>query len=89
MSTESGEQMRIPWMKLSEALRPSLLSAAAFALVTTPHEAAHAVTAYFLGFNLTLFKMWVNPDAASATPRQIFSVAIAGPIFSLLLALVS
>jgi hypothetical protein len=76
-------------MKLSEALRPSVLSAAAFALVTTPHEAAHAATAYLLGFNLTLFKMWVNPDAASATPRQIFSIAIAGPIFSLILALVS
>jgi hypothetical protein len=81
--------MRSQLMKLSGALRPSVLFAAAFALVTTPHEAAHAVTAYLLGFNLTLFKMWVNPDAASATPWQSFAIAIAGPIFSLMLALVS
>jgi hypothetical protein len=81
--------MRSQLMKLSKALRPSVLSAAAFGLVTTPHEAAHAVTAYLLGFNLTLFKMWVNPDAASATPWQSFAIAIAGPILSLVLALVS
>jgi hypothetical protein len=66
-------------------MRPSVLFATAFVLVTTPHEAAHAVTAYLLGFNLTLFKMWVNPDASSATPMQTFAIAVAGPIFSLVL----
>jgi hypothetical protein len=70
--------------RLSVAARPSILFATAFALVTTPHEAAHALTAYSLGFNLTLFKMWVNPDAASATPWQSFVIAVAGPLFSLL-----
>jgi hypothetical protein len=68
---------------LSTAVRPSVLFAATFALVTTPHEAAHAITAYLLGFNLTLFKMWVNPDAASPTPWQSFAIAVAGPVFSL------
>jgi hypothetical protein len=71
--------------KLGIAARPSILFATAFALTTTPHEAAHAVTAYLLGFNLTLFKMWVNPDAASATPGQSFAIAIAGPVFSITL----
>lgn len=71
--------------KLGIAARPSILFATAFALTTTPHEAAHAVTAYLLGFNLTLFKMWVNPDAASATPAQSFAIAVAGPGFSFVL----
>ena len=71
------------------AARPSILFATAFALVTTPHEAAHALTAYSLGFNVSLFKMWVNPDAASATPWQSFVIAVAGPIFSLLVGLSS
>jgi hypothetical protein len=71
--------------KFGAAVRPSVLFATAFALVTTPHEAAHAATAYMLGFNLTLFKMWVDPDAASATPGQTAAIAVAGPIFSLVL----
>src|SRR4051794_30899396 len=50
--------------KFGIAVRPSLLFAMAFALNTTPHEAAHATVAYLLGFSSTLFKMWVNPDAA-------------------------
>lgn len=71
--------------RLLVAARPSVLFATAFALATTPHEAAHALAAYLLGFNLTLFKMWVNPDAQSATPSQIFIIAVAGPVFSLIL----
>lgn len=71
--------------RLLVAARPSVLFATAFALATTPHEAAHALAAYLLGFNLTLFKMWVNPDAGSATPTQIFIIAVAGPVFSLIL----
>jgi hypothetical protein len=81
----SRETTRSGLKKLEIAARPSILFATAFALTTTPHEAAHAVTAYLLGFNLTLFKMWVNPDAASATPAQSFAIAVAGPAFSLVL----
>ena len=64
-------------------IRPTLLLVAAFALNGTPHEAAYAVAAYLLGFSSTLFQMWVNPDAATATSRQVVAIATAGPIFSL------
>jgi hypothetical protein len=59
------------------------LFVAAYALSITPHEAAHAITSYVLGFSSTLFQMWVNPDPASATSRQLAAIAAAGPIFSL------
>jgi len=71
------------------AVRPTLLFTAAFALNITPHEAAHATTSYMLGFSSTLYQMWVNPDAAAATPRQLIAIAVAGPIFSLTLGLIS
>lgn len=63
-------------------VRPTLLFVATFALNISPHEAAHALAGYLLGFNSTLFQMWVNPDAASATPIQLAVIAAAGPIFS-------
>jgi hypothetical protein len=49
----------------------------------TPHEAAHAAVAYALGFSSTLFQLWVNPDAAQASPQQQALIAFAGPLFSL------
>jgi hypothetical protein len=61
----------------------------AFALNATPHEATHAVTAYMLGFSSTLYQMWVNPDTAAATPQQHIAIAVAGPIFSLTVGLIS
>jgi hypothetical protein len=61
------------------AVRPTLLFVAAFALNASPHEATHALTAYLLGFNSTLYQMWVNPEAAGATPRQLIAIAVAGP----------
>jgi hypothetical protein len=67
------------------AARPTLLFVAAFALNVTPHEAVHAGIAYLLGFNSTLFQMWVNPDAAEASAKQAAAIAVAGPIFSLVL----
>lgn len=70
-------------------VRPTLLFVAAFALNITPHEAVHALVAYFLGFSSTLFQMWVDPDAVSATPMQLAAIAAAGPIFSLAVGLVS
>ena len=69
--------------------RPTLLFITAFALNVTPHEAAHAIAGYMLGFSSTLYQMWVNPDAAAATPRQVVAIAVAGPIFSLILGLIS
>jgi len=71
------------------AVRPTLLFMTAFALNVTPHEAAHATASYMLGFSSTLYQMWVNPDAAAATTRQLIAIAVAGPIFSLTLGLIS
>ncbi len=71
------------------AVRPTLLFVTAFALNATPHEATHAATAYMLGFSSTLYQMWVNPDAAAATPRQLIAIALAGPIFSLTVGVIS
>ena len=74
---------------VSVAVRPTLLFMTAFALNVTPHEAAHATAGYILGFSSTLYQMWVNPDAAAATPRQLIAIAVAGPIFSLTVGLSS
>jgi hypothetical protein len=68
---------------LGIAIRPTLLFVAAFALNVTPHEAVHAVAAYLLWFGSTLFQMWVNRDAETASSRQVVATAMAGPIFSL------
>jgi len=73
---------------LSSAVRPILLFVTAFALNISPHEAAHALAAYLMGFSSTLFQMWVNPDAAPATPAQLAVIACAGPIFSLIVGIV-
>ena len=69
--------------KISIAARPTVLFFAAFAFNISPHEAVHAIVAYFLGFGSTLFQMWVDPDAASATSSQVAAIAASGPIFSL------
>ena len=74
--------------KISIASRPTILFVAAFAFNISPHEAVHAIIAYFLGFSSTLFQMWVNPDAASATSAQIAAIAASGPIFSLVVGVV-
>jgi hypothetical protein len=63
--------------------RPTLLFAVAFALSMTPREVAHAITSCLLGFNSTVFQMWVNPDSVEATSRQLAILAASGPIFSL------
>ena len=63
--------------------RPTLLFVVAFALNVTPHEIVHAITSYLLGFNSTVFQMWVDPDSAEATPRQLAIIAVSGPLFSL------
>jgi hypothetical protein len=75
--------------RIGVAVRPTLLFVTAFALNATPHEAVHAATAYMLGFSSTLYQMWVNPDSAAATPRQLIAIAVAGPVFSLTVGLIS
>jgi hypothetical protein len=75
--------------RIGVAVRPTLLFVTGFALNATPHEAVHAATAYMLGFSSTLYQMWVNPDTDAATPRQLIAIAVAGPIFSLTVGLIS
>jgi hypothetical protein len=79
-STQSPSNVPNAW---GVACRPTLLFVAAYALSITPHEAVHALTSYLLGFSSTLFQMWVNPDPARATSRQLATIAAAGPFFSL------
>lgn len=74
---------------LGVVVRPTLLFVAAYSLSISPHEAVHALVSYFLGFNSTLFQMWVDPDVASATPVQLAAIAAAGPTFSLVIGLFS
>jgi hypothetical protein len=66
------------------ACRPTLLFVVAYALNVTPHEIVHAPTSYWLGFDSTVFQMWVNPDSAEATPSRLAIITISGPLFSLL-----
>ena len=71
------------WNTWGVACRPTLLFVVAFALNVTPHEVVHATASYLLGFNSTLFQLWVNPDSAEATSRQLAIIAVSGPLFSL------
>ena len=64
--------------------RPTLLFIVAYALNVTPHEFVHALTGYLLGFNSTVFQMWVNPDSAEAATTQLAIIAVSGPLFSLI-----
>jgi hypothetical protein len=66
------------------AFRPTLLFVAGYALNVTPHEIVHALTSYLLGFNSTVFQMWVNPDSADASANQLAIIAVSGPLFSLI-----
>ena len=74
---------------LSAACRPTVVFVGAYAASLTPHEVAHALTAYYLGFSSTLYHMWVNPDAADARPTQIAIIAGAGPVFNLVFGLIA
>jgi hypothetical protein len=75
--------------RLGVACRPTLLFVVAYALNVTPHEIVHAITSYLLGFNSTVFQMWVNPDAAEAERWQTVLIAGSGPLFSLMVGAVS
>ena len=80
---QAAARTGVPLERLVAAARPTLLFVVAYALNTTPHEAVHAFTAYLLGFNSTIFQMWVNPDQTTATAGQLAEIAVTGPIFSL------
>jgi hypothetical protein len=83
MNSQSAQSLSNVPNAWGVACRPTLLFVAAYALNITPHEAVHALTSYLLGFSSTLFQMWVNPDPATGTSRQLATIAAAGPVFSL------
>lgn len=70
------------------AFRPTFLFVVAYALNVTPHEIVHALTSYSLGFNSTVFQMWVNPDSTQASPNQLAIIAVSGLLFSLIVGVV-
>ena len=69
----------------SAGCRPTILFVAAFALATTPHEVAHGLTTYLLGYGATIHHLWVDPDTSGATAKQLATIGAAGPVFSLVL----
>ena len=68
-------------------LRPTLLFFTAYAFNTSAHEAAHALAAHSLGIRSTLFHFYVTPAFTSDDPSPRILVAVAGPLFSLVLGL--
>ena len=67
-------------------LRRILWFATAYTLVIIVHETAHALTAYALGLETTLYHFWVNIDPANrATIAGRSAYGVAGPVASLLL----
>jgi hypothetical protein len=67
-------------------LRRILWFATAYTLVIIVHETAHALTAYALGLDTTLYHFWVNIDRAGrATVAGRSAYGVAGPGASLLL----
>jgi hypothetical protein len=81
MQVQGDNSMR---SRLGAAVRPTVLFVVAYAFNISPHEAVHALVSYGLGFSSTLFQMWVDPHAATATPGQLALIAFVGPVFSLL-----
>jgi len=70
-------------------LRPLVLFAAAYSLMTIFHELAHALTAYALRVPSTLFHFAVNIDRAHGTLNQRVVIGVAGPLFALGIGLLS
>jgi len=72
------------WHTWGVTFRPTLLFIVAYTLNVTPHEFVHALTGYLLGFNSTVFQMWVDPDSAEASTNHLAMIAVSGPLFSLI-----
>jgi len=70
-------------------LRPLVLFAAAYTVMTIVHELAHALTAYALRVPSTLFHFAVNIDRAHGTLNQRAVIGVAGPLFVLGIGLLS
>ena len=70
-------------------LRPLVLFAAAYTITTIVHELAHALTAYALRVPSTLFHFAVHIDRAHGTLDQRAVIGVAGPLFVLVIGLLS
>jgi hypothetical protein len=70
-------------------LRPLVLFAAAYTVMTIVHELAHALTAYALRVPFTLFHFAVNIDRAHGTLNQHAIIGVAGPLVALGIGLLS
>jgi hypothetical protein len=68
-------------MKLS--FKPTVLFFSANALSYPLHEMFHALAAYFLHVNATLYHFYVNIDHTHTTVYDNLLIAVAGPVLSL------
>ncbi len=64
-------------------LRPLLLFIAGYVINSNLHELAHALAAYWLGVQSTLFHFYLDVDLSNETPYVQGLVRAAGPVFSL------
>jgi hypothetical protein len=64
-------------------LRPIVLFAATYLMISTLHELTHALTAYALRIPSTLFPTFVNIDPAHGTLNQRAVIGVAGPLLAL------
>ena len=70
--------------------RRILWFATGYTIVIVVHESAHAITAWGLGLEATLFNFWVNIDPANqAAAAQRAAYGVAGPIAGLVAGVVS
>ena len=71
-------------------LRPIVLFVSAYSIVSILHELTHALTAYAFRIPSTLFPFAVNLDQVHhGTLNQRAIIGVAGPLFSLVIGLVS
>jgi hypothetical protein len=70
-------------------LRPIVLFAATYLIISTLHELTHALTAYVLRIPSTLFHVGVNLDRSHGTLNQHAIIGVAGPLFALGIGLLS
>ncbi|UOK42223.1 MULTISPECIES: hypothetical protein [Flavobacterium] len=70
------------------SFKPTLLFFSANALSYPLHEMFHALTAYFLNVNSTLYHFYVNIDHTHTSVYDKIIIAVAGPVLSLAFGLV-
>jgi hypothetical protein len=69
-------------------VRPILWFATGYSVNVIFHEAVHALTAYALGVDSTLFSFWVNTDRTRPDVGARAVIGISGPLFSLVFGVV-